>query len=80
VVPAAAHPEVEQRLAAEVRDVLQGRPPDATDLPRWPFAEAVLTETMRLYPPTSGIVRESIAYGDINGYALSVGTNVYIVP
>ena len=31
------HPEVEQRLAEEVRTVLQGRPPTLEDVPRLPY-------------------------------------------
>ena len=74
------HPEVEQRLSAELTDVLKGRPPGPEDVAQLPFTEAVLLETMRLYPPIFGIGRESIAACDLNGFALPAHTNVYMVP
>jgi cytochrome P450 len=74
------HPEAEQRLAGELADVLRGRPPGPEDAFRLPFTEAVLLETMRLYPPIFGIGRESIAACNLNGYTLPAHTNVYMVP
>ena len=74
------HPRVEQLLVGELEDVLHGRPPPLADVARLPYTEAVLLETMRLYPPVFGIGRESIAACDINGYRLPAKTSVYIVP
>ena len=74
------HPEAEQRLAAELTDVLRKRPPGPEDAFELPFTEAVLLETMRLYPPIFGIGRESIAACNLNGYTLPAHTNVYMVP
>jgi cytochrome P450 len=74
------HPHVEERLVAELEDVLGHRAPAPEDMSRLPYAEAVLLETMRLYPPIFGIGRESIAACEINGYPLPGGTNVYLVP
>lgn len=74
------HPRVEQLLVGELEDVLHGRPPTLADVARLPYTEAVLLETMRLYPPVFGIGRESIAACDINGYRLPAKTSVYIVP
>jgi cytochrome P450 len=74
------NPRAEQRLSAELDDVLQGRAPSQQDVSRLPYTEAVLMETMRLYPPIFGIGRESIADCEINGLPVPGGTNVYIVP
>jgi cytochrome P450 len=76
----ARHADEERRLHAELDTVLSGRAPSVDDIPRLQYAEAVLLETMRLYPPIFGIGRESIAACDVNGYALPAGTNVYILP
>jgi cytochrome P450 len=45
------HPDVAERLLAEVQDVLGGRLPDHDDLPKLAYTQRVLTETLRLYPP-----------------------------
>jgi cytochrome P450 len=48
----ARHPEVEQRLVAELDRVLGGRPATAADFARLPYTGMVLSESMRMYPPT----------------------------
>lgn len=59
-----AHPEIQERAAAEASSVLSGRPATAADLDRMPFARQVLDETMRLFPPV-GIVARSAAGPDV---------------
>lgn len=55
------HPEVEARLHAEVDEVLaDGGPATFDDIPRLPYTERVLSESMRLYPPTWRLVRRAI--------------------
>mgnify|MGYP002760914612 CR=1 FL=1 len=53
----ARNPSVERRLAAELTTTLDG-PATVADLPRLPYTEAVLLESMRLYPPVPSIPRE----------------------
>ena len=53
----AQHPEVEARLADELRSVLGGRLPTVADLPRLRYTEMVVMESMRLYPPAFTITR-----------------------
>jgi cytochrome P450 len=43
------HPEVKAKLDEEVDRVLAGRPPSVSDLPRLPYTELVIRETLRLY-------------------------------
>jgi cytochrome P450 len=75
-----AHPLTGQRLAAELEAVLAGRAPTLADIPRLQYAEAVLFEAMRLYPPIFSFFRESIAECELGGYVLPAGTNVHIAP
>jgi cytochrome P450 len=72
------HPEVDARLAAELQEVLGGRAPAVSDLPRLTYTEQVVTEGMRLYPPAWGIGREAIADCEIGGYAIPAGTTIII--
>jgi cytochrome P450 len=64
----ARNPEAEARLHAEVDAVLAGRAPSAADLPRLPWTEMVLAESMRLFPPAWIIGRRAIEPYAIGGY------------
>lgn len=48
-----------EKLSEEVTGVLGGRSPTFEDLPRLPYADAVVRETLRLYPPAWAIGREA---------------------
>lgn len=61
------HPEIERRLHAELAEVLEGRPPAFSDVPRLIFTEQIVREVMRLYPPVWTIGRQSteeLTFGD----------------
>jgi cytochrome P450 len=63
----ARHPEAAAALYAEVDEVLKGKPAELADLPRLPYAEMVIKEVLRLYPPSWMILREAVedtALGD----------------
>ena len=75
----AQNPEVEQALAAELEKVLGGRAPALADLPRLPYVEMVLKESMRLYPPAWGIGRRAIEGFELGGFRIPAGTNVFIM-
>jgi cytochrome P450 len=67
----ARYPEMQERLRAEVEAVLSGRPATFDDLSRLSFAERVVKESMRLYPPTTLLInREALADVEIGGYRL----------
>jgi len=74
----ALHPDAEARLHAEV-DAL-GADPDADDLPRLPFARAVLAESMRLHPPAWVVGREPLEEFEAGGYRVRAGTVVLMSP
>jgi cytochrome P450 len=71
------HPDVANRVCAEVDDALRGRLPTPDDLDRMPFLRAVLSESMRLYPPAWLVVREAkadVRVGPNEQYLLSKGS------
>jgi cytochrome P450 len=73
-------PEAEERLAAELEEVLGERAPTADDLPRLRYAEWVVKEAMRLYPPAWGIGREAVRECEIGGYRIPAGRQVFAFP
>lgn len=68
------HPDVEAKLLEELETVLAGRAPELSDLPRLPYTEMVIKESMRLYPPAWGTTRETIAPVEMNGYTIKQGS------
>ncbi|MGH7856708.1 MAG: cytochrome P450 [Candidatus Binatia bacterium] len=65
----AEHPEIEGRLVEEV-SALGGRPPRVADLPRLRYAEKVVKESMRLYPPAWILARQALRDVEIGGYRI----------
>ena len=74
------HPDVEARLAAELREVVGGRTPAMPDLPRLTYTEMVLQESMRIYPPAYSFHRNAIAEDEICGFPVASGQVVAISP
>jgi len=72
------HPEVEANLQDELRSVLGGAPPTASDLPRLPYTRMVIEESMRLYPPAWGVSRHALGDDELGGFHLRKGTNVFL--
>jgi cytochrome P450 len=73
----ARNPEAEARLHAEV-DALGGRAPTAADLPRLPWTEMVLAESMRLYPPAWIIGRRAVEPYAVGGFDVPRGSIVVV--
>jgi cytochrome P450 len=62
------HPEVEDRLHRELDAVLGGRLPTDTDVPALPYTEKVISESLRLYPPTWMTARRALDNYELRGY------------
>lgn len=73
----ALHPEAEKKLHSEL-ERLGGIAPTVDDLPRLPYTDAVLKESMRLYPPGWAIGREVIEDCEIGGYHVPAETQIFI--
>lgn len=76
----AQHPEIDARLAAEVRDACGDRPITMADLPNLPYTRAVFSEAMRLRPPAYATSREVIEPIVLGGQAIPIGAQVVVSP
>lgn len=74
----ALHPEVERKFHAELSEQLNGKAPTMEDLPNLTYTDAVLKESMRLYPPAWAIGREAIEDCEIGGYQVPAETQLFI--
>lgn len=72
----AQHPEVEDKLVAEWQSVLGGRSPTFEDIPKLRYTEAVMMETLRLYPLAWVTGRIATEDCEIGGYPIHAGENV----
>ncbi len=74
----ALHPETQQRVLAEVRDVAASRPLAYEDVARLDLTRRVIEESMRLFPPAPVIVRRALTDVAIGDYQARKGTDVYV--
>lgn len=74
----AQHEEAERKLHAELDRVLGGRTPTVTDLPQLRYAEMVIKEALRLYPPAWCVGREAARDCEIGGNRVARGEQVYM--
>jgi cytochrome P450 len=74
----ANYPDAMQKLRGEIDAILGDRLPTLDDLPRMPYAQMILFETLRLYPPGWVSVRKVIEDDEILGYRIPAGSHVTI--
>jgi len=74
----AQHPQVEAKLLDELDAVLDGDRPTMADLPDLTYTERIVKESMRLFPPVPGIVREAEAADEIGGYTIPAGARLFM--
>ena len=74
----ARHREVEAKLLTELGEALDGRRPTVADLPKLPYTEMVIRESLRLYPPAPGFAREPIEDVKIGEWDMRKGSLVVV--
>jgi cytochrome P450 len=75
----ARHPEVDERLSAELRTVLSGRLPTAADIGELHYTRRVLQEVLRLHPVWL-LMRRAVAPVEIGGVEMAPGDEVFFSP
>lgn len=74
----ARHPESDARLAAEVETVLGDRTPSYEDVSRLRYAESVVGEAIRLYPPAWWLAREAAEDTVLGGFTVPRATKLIL--
>jgi cytochrome P450 len=72
------HPEVGEKLRAELEAVLDGRPPTLADVPDLHYTSQVFDEALRLYPPVPALVRRAIRETTLGGYDIPANSRALI--
>jgi cytochrome P450 len=74
------HPEVEEKLARELSDLLGNEFPDVNNLPKFTYTRQVLEEALRLYPPGWLMTRRALKDDQLGTYFVPAGTEIYVSP
>lgn len=74
----AQNPAVEEKFHAELDEVLGGRLPAMEDLQRLKYADMIVREAMRLYPPAYGLGREAVEECEIGGFRVPRKTQIFM--
>jgi cytochrome P450 len=74
------NPDAEVKLHHEIDAVLGDRAPSAEDFPRLRYAEMVLAESMRLYPPAWAIGRRAIDDYEVKHYQIPARSVILMSP
>ena len=72
----AHHPDMMEKLQAEVESVLDDRLPTMADLHQMPYSRMILQETLRIRPPAWQVMRTAVEDDEIDGYPIKAGTNI----
>lgn len=72
----ATHPKQEEMVVAELDEELGGQSPTMADVPQLAYTRKVLKESLRLYPPVFGVLREPVRDDQIGGYQIPAGATV----
>jgi cytochrome P450 len=76
----ARHPQAAARLESELAEVLGGRVPQASDLPRLAYTRRAIEESLRIFPPVWGVVRDARVADEIGGYHIPARSMVVLSP
>ncbi len=72
----AVHPDVENRLYAELDEVLGDRDPEIQDIPNLHYTARFVRETLRLYPSVYMMNRRSLRDCQVGGFNIRRGTTI----
>lgn len=76
----ARHPDIQAKVIAEIESEIGHRDATSADMPKLQYTQAVITESMRLYPAGWMFGRESTQDCEIKGYHCPKGTQILIAP
>jgi cytochrome P450 len=76
----ARHPAQAAALAREIDDVLGDRAATPAELANLPYLDAVIRESLRIYPPVYAFGREVVEPFELGGYTMPVGAQVLTAP
>ncbi len=76
----AEHPEIQADVRAELATLPDDRPPRPGDRPDLPTLDAVVRESLRLYPPQYLLFREPTRTVRLGDYRVAAGTPVVVPP
>ena len=74
----AQHPDILGEVHEELRETLHGAPPSLQQLTTLPHLDAVVKESLRLFPPAPWTLRETAAPVDLCGTQLPAGVEVML--
>lgn len=74
------HPEIEQRMAQEIKNVFNGGQIQLEDLGKLETVQRVFKETLRLYPPIWVFSRKVIKDDIISGWRIPSGATIFFSP
>ena len=74
----ATHPDVKERVAAEVDEVCGDRKPTIEDMMNLKYTTRVINESMRLYPQPPVLIRRALEPVTLDGYKIEPGTDFFI--
>lgn len=73
------HPDVLEELRTEYDRVVEGDRPTIEDYEALTYTSDVIAETLRIYPPTTGVNRQAIEPVTLDGYDLPAGAQ-FLIP
>lgn len=74
------HPLVEEKLLAEIAEKLPGDEYSFQDVMSLGYAQQVLKETLRLYPPVWLFSRRAVSADRLGEYDVPAGTHIFLSP
>jgi cytochrome P450 len=74
------HPEVEEKLAEELRNLSESHFPSVDQLPQFVYTRCIIDESLRLYPAGWLMTRRALNDDMLGDYFVPAGTEIYISP